>query len=120
MNKLFLSLSVILLLQVGCEKIDWTTDFQIVATADGKVYRLNSESGEVFEIVNGRLMKILEGARTKLVIGEIYETENGKYLSYAGLGKFKEMLQRETIDMSHLSDEELDAIIQEIFKEEEK
>jgi len=90
MNRLAVIILSPLLLLAGCETTDSSPDFQIVTTVDGKVYRLDNESGEVFVIINNRLMKVPEGKRTKLVIGEMYDTEDGKVLTYSGLGEFKE------------------------------
>lgn len=86
---------------MGCEKTETTPHFQITSTVNGGIYRLNTESGEVFEISNGSLVKIIKTKRTKLIVGKMYDTENGKPLTYIGQGVFKEK------PLSEYTDEEL-------------
>lgn len=110
--KLILTLPGFLLLLQGCDKTDitpgFTPKYQIIATVEGEVYRLNSKSGAVFVVANGQMKKIPENEVTNLVVGGIYETENGVFHKYLGAGEFE---VSEVVDVEVMADE----ILKEIF-----
>ncbi len=101
MNKLVMITLLAVLILTGCEKNEPTQNFKISSTVGGETYRLNTESGEVFEIKDGSLVKIIKAKRTKLIVGKMYDTENGQVLTYIGNGVLKEK------PLSEYTDEEL-------------
>lgn len=85
----FALMAFIALNLLACDKIGNSNNYQVISSSDGKVYRLNNKSGEIYVIENGTMNRISAEPRTKLVIGNGYETENGKVLKYLGKGQFK-------------------------------
>jgi hypothetical protein len=72
------------LLVSGCGDIAAKKDkFQLIASSDGKIYRIDKENGKVSVIENEELKEIKEG-RQALKVGEFYTTEDGKVVKYIG------------------------------------
>lgn len=95
-------------LVVSCEKIPWNTStsppqalaktdeqkiiFQLITSNEGKLYRLNSSTGEIFVVTDTGLTE-LTSETTVLQIGQYYKMADGKteakFLKYLGDGKFE-------------------------------
>ena len=76
-------------------------NYQIISSPTGNIYRLNTENGELFVVTGRHLIQVKENIRTKIHIGEIFETEEGETYNYLGKGKF------EPKPLSSFTDEEL-------------
>lgn len=98
--------SLLLMLSISGSAIA-SSKYQIISSTNGNVYRLNKETGEIFVVADQRLLKVKEEIRTKIYIGESFETEEGEVYDYRGKGKF------ELKPLSSFTDEEL---LQEISK----
>jgi hypothetical protein len=72
---------------VGCENLK-EEKFQLIASSDGSVYRLNKKDGSVSVIQNGQISEIKTG-RIKLEVGKLYEAEDGKIVKYIGKQEVK-------------------------------
>jgi len=83
-KKILMLAMVLGLLVSGCGDIAAKKDkFQLIASSDGKIYRIDKENGKVSVIENGELKEIKEGRQT-LKVGEFYTTEDGKVVKYIG------------------------------------
>jgi hypothetical protein len=51
--------------------------------SQGRFFRLNTADGTLFEYKEGKLVQV-QTSRIKLVVGEIYDDENGKHAIYGG------------------------------------
>lgn len=94
-QNLFIALTLVL---VGCAStIPSTTstnssseNFRLNTGADGRVHRINNQTGEVWEVVGGALKRISEPKAEILQIGKKYFIENNFSMTYLGNGKFTE------------------------------
>lgn len=73
-------------------------NFQLNTGPDGRVYRINNQTGEVWVAVDGTLKKIHETKVEPLKIGQKYFIEDNFSIIYQGKGKFTEPVK----DYSHL------------------
>ncbi|MCG7868776.1 MAG: hypothetical protein JAY74_20695 [Candidatus Thiodiazotropha taylori] len=66
--------------------------YSIKEAKDGRVFRLNQNTGEIYLITNSGLQQLTEGT-IELRVGEYYEMElkmgDYKFLKYLGNGKFE-------------------------------
>jgi hypothetical protein len=65
-------------------------NFRLNTSADGRVYRINNQTGEVWEVVDGALKRIGESKAEMLQVGKKYFFENNFSMTYLGNGKFSE------------------------------
>lgn len=72
----------------GCDSGSLTTNFQLMSSSNGEIYRLNKNTGEIHTISDGVLIKIHESNRIMLSNNIILETENKDTYEYKGNGKF--------------------------------
>ena len=88
MKKMMLVLVILAVLMfVGCENLK-EEKFQLIASSDGSVYRLNKKDGSVSVIQNGQISEIMIG-RIKLEVGKLYEAEDGRMVKYIGKKEVK-------------------------------
>lgn len=73
-------------------------NFQLNTGPDGRVYRMNNQTGEVWVAVDGALKRIHETKVEPLKIGQKYFIEDNFSIIYLGNGKFTEPVK----DFSHL------------------
>lgn len=94
-RNLFIALTIVL---AGCASAPPTTtssnlsseNFRLNTATDGRVYRVNNQTGEVWEVVDGALKRIGESKAEMLQIGRKYFLENNFSMTYLGSGKFSE------------------------------
>ncbi len=65
-------------------------NFKLTTTTDGRVYRIDSKTGTMWELVDGKLKTVDESKVELLKIGKKYRLENNFSMSYLGNGKFTE------------------------------
>jgi hypothetical protein len=78
-----------------------TDRYQLVASSDGKVYRLDKKTGEVSTIDGNSIRSIGNSDQTNLVVGMFYKTEEGKLMRYAGKGNFEPSMTAEEFLKKH-------------------
>ena len=101
-----LALAVLIFATGGCDKAQLSTAqpsdsapsfpassaFQLVTTKDGRLYRLNTTSGEM-QLVTDSGLRSIGSDLIVLHVGEYYEMEDAtskdKFLEYLGEGRFK-------------------------------
>jgi hypothetical protein len=87
----FLCLVVVAL--SSCNQSPKAAQFQLTPGPDGKVFRLNSETGETYLVTDSGLVELSDAAPV-LRVGEYYEmadaSTNEKFLKYLGQGKFEQ------------------------------
>ena len=64
--------------------------FSFVTNAEGKVFRVNSVTGETWLVVGGELKRAPQAAATPLEVGKKYFIEKNRSMIYLGDGKFTE------------------------------
>lgn len=79
---------IFLFLLAGCDSTILLSNFQLVTSSDGAVYRLNTKTGEVHKVSDNILIKIHESNRIVLSKNIILETENKDTYEYKGNGEF--------------------------------
>ena len=66
--------------------------FSIHEAKDGRIFRLNHDTGDIYLVTDSGLQNLTEGT-IKLRVGEYYEMEtmqgDSKFLKYLGNGKFE-------------------------------
>jgi hypothetical protein len=67
---------------VGCERgaEQAVGRYSVVSGSDGRLVRVDTKTGEVTPV---------DIARTKLVVNELYQSEDGQLLRYVGKGKLE-------------------------------
>lgn len=94
-QNLFIALAIVL---AGCASTTPTItssnssseNFRLNTGADGRVYRINNQTGEVWEVVDGALKRIGEPKAEMLQVGKKYFIENNFSMTYMGNGRFSE------------------------------
>lgn len=94
-RNLFIALTIIL---AGCASAPPTTTspasssdkFHLDTATDGRVYRINNQTGEMWEVADGALKRIGEPKAEILQVGRKYFFENNFSMTYLGNGKFSE------------------------------
>ena len=94
-QSLFIALTIVL---AGCASTPATTasssssseNFRLNTATDGRVYRINNQTGEVWEVADGALKRIGEPKAELLQVGRKYFFENNFSMTYLGNGKFSE------------------------------
>jgi hypothetical protein len=87
------SLTVILLVALflpACNNLSSQDTYQIAASTDGSVYRLDKSSGDVW-LIKGDLMEKVQGKDFRLKIGHRYIGEDLYSFSYLGKGQIGEI-----------------------------
>ena len=64
--------------------------FSSATSADGRVYRTNTATGETWLISGDRMQKVQEPSTPPLEVGQKYYIENNRSIIYLGDGKFSE------------------------------
>jgi hypothetical protein len=77
------------ILLVGCDQPLGVEKYGLTASADGSVYRLNAETGEIHKIHGSQLVLISETNRIEMTLGDIYVFEDGRQMEYVGAGEFR-------------------------------
>jgi hypothetical protein len=88
-RSLFIALTIVL---AGCASAPPTTtssssfseNFRLNTATDGRVYRINNQTGEVWEVVDGALKRIGEPKAEMLQIGRKYYIENNFSVTLKG------------------------------------
>ncbi len=80
---LLLLISIVL---TGCKWPTSSQRYQLLATSDGKVYRLDSKTGAVDYVTPDGTYSLSEGT-PKLKQGQYFQLEDGKFLKYVGNGR---------------------------------
>ena len=66
--------------------------YSIYNAKDGRVFRLNHQSGDVHLVTEDGLLRLTEG-KTKLIVGQYYKLEEkqgeSNFLKYLGNGEFE-------------------------------
>jgi cupin superfamily acireductone dioxygenase involved in methionine salvage len=86
----YLLITLMAITFVGCSDT-WICSgnkYQIMASTDGNVYRLDGKTGEVMIISKGTMHKISQSEQTLLVVNGLYKTEDGEIILYLGKSKF--------------------------------
>lgn len=65
-------------------------NYRLNTATDGHVFRINNQTGEVWEVANGALNRIGEPKAEVLQVGRKYFFENNFSMTYLGNGKFSE------------------------------
>ena len=78
---------ILLIALAGCGEVG-THAYQLVASSDGFVYRLNTKTGEIGIIEKDRIRAIKEINISPLTIGGFYKDEKGTVIKYVGDQKF--------------------------------
>jgi len=76
-------------LLLGCNQPSSQEKYQLQTTAEGKVFRIDKNNGDISLATPEGLIKLSDGTPT-LVIGQYYKKEDGKFLKYIGNGRFEE------------------------------
>lgn len=100
MQKNIVAIALLLILVLLSGSV-FAENYQIISSPNGNVWRLNTETGELFVVTGKHLVKIKEETRTKIHISETFVTEEGDIYHYLGKGKF------ELKPLSSFTDEEL-------------
>ncbi len=88
MNRICVFIALIGIILTGCDSSLVQQRYQLQTTTDGKVYRLDTKSGDVCYITPKSIFTLGKGTQ-KLTVGQYLEKEDGKYLKYLGNGKFE-------------------------------
>ena len=91
---IFIVLSVISILS-GCNDFGMYNRYQLVASSDGHVYRLDRKNGDISIVDQNTIRKISDSDEVNLVVGLFYKTEGGKIMKYVGNGKFEAAMTAE-------------------------
>jgi hypothetical protein len=83
-----LLLSLVAILLTGCDQLPGGQRYQLLASPDGKVYRLDVKTGAVHYITPDGMFPLLSGT-PKLTNGQYFQLEDGKFLKYIGNGQFE-------------------------------
>ena len=80
---------------IGCAAPQGTTTpaaamFALVSTPDGKLYRVNSATGETWLVIGEKLQKVAQSNAMALEVGRKYFIERNRSVTYLGDGKFTE------------------------------
>jgi hypothetical protein len=90
MKQVFLFLLLSLTLPSVSSAHDYTHyRYLLVTGAGGKIYRLNTQTGQIHIIRNNRLVPIPFSATPDLVKGDLYRNEKGKVRKYIGNWRFR-------------------------------
>ena len=82
-------LSVVLLL-TACNDLPSGNKYQLVASSDGNVYRLDKSNGEVW-IIQDNTMEEVSTKSLRLTISQRYTGVDGYSFTYSGKGTFSEV-----------------------------
>ncbi len=87
-----LSILLVMFNLAACDR-GWSGQrYELVAASDGKVYRIDSQSGTVHYVTAEKMQALNDGLPT-LHVGEYYQMAdadgNSKYLKYLGNGQFE-------------------------------
>ncbi len=74
---------------ISCTRFYPSEQYQLVASTDGRVYRLNKVSGELWLVEKEGTKKITEQGMIMLEAGNHYKIEDGGVVRYLGKGKFE-------------------------------
>jgi hypothetical protein len=88
MLSIFTLFGVVIVL-FGCSNFESSDRYELVASAQGYVYRLDKKTGDVSIIEEDTIRKVSEGQIRNLVVGSRFKTEDGNVIRYAGKGKFE-------------------------------
>jgi hypothetical protein len=73
-------------------------NFKLHTGPDGRVYRINNQTGDVWLVIDGSLRRISEPKAELLQKGKKYFIEDNFSMTYLGKGRFTEPVK----DYSHL------------------
>lgn len=88
MLKRSLLASLLVTLIAGCDQYATSHNYQLLATPDGKVYRLDEKTGVINYVSTDGIFTLSEGI-PKLKQGQYFQLEDGKFLKYLGNGQFE-------------------------------
>ena len=79
---------------ISCSQTPNPAPFQLTANAGGKLFRLNTETGETYLVTESGLVNLTDADKSMtLRVGEYYEMadaqNNERFLKYVGLGEFE-------------------------------
>jgi hypothetical protein len=91
----------------GCSNSESPNRYELVASTQGYVYRLDKKTGDVSVIEQDTIRKVSDGDKVwrqqpdgtwslsewkikDLVVGSLFKTEDGNIIRYVGKGKFEE------------------------------
>ncbi len=67
-----------------------TAVFSLVSTSDGKLYRVNTTTGETWLVLGEKMQKIAQNNAMALEVGRKYFIERNRSITYLGDGRFSE------------------------------
>ncbi|MCH8622787.1 YgdI/YgdR family lipoprotein [Undibacterium sp. TS12] len=93
MKELRILLTILVLFTLSACEGSWSSPrYQLVTASDGKVYRIDSQSGTVHYVTAEKMQALNDGLPT-LHVGEYYQMAdadgNSKYLKYLGNAQFE-------------------------------
>jgi hypothetical protein len=94
MNKMSAIIKTIFITVAGlsmgsCDRMSGNSQFQVISTSSGELYRLQSSTGAMHRISGATLVRVSETDRVQLQVGAVYVLENGSNIKYLGEGKFE-------------------------------
>ena len=72
----------------GCDALESPNRYELVASAQGYVYRLDKKTGDVSIIEEDTIRKVEQSQTRDLIVGSLYKTEDGNVVQYVGKGTF--------------------------------
>jgi hypothetical protein len=80
---------------VGCASPQGATTpvaamFSLVSTPDGKMYRMNTTTGETWLVLGEKMQKVAQSNAMALEVGRKYFIERSRSITYLGDGRFSE------------------------------
>ncbi len=67
-----------------------TATFSLVSASDGKLYRVNTVTGETWLVNGEKMQKVAQSNAMALEVGRKYFIERNRSMTYLGDGKFSE------------------------------
>lgn len=64
--------------------------FSLVSTPDGKIYRMNTTTGETWLVLGEKMQKVAQSSAMVLEVGRKYFIERNRSITYLGDGRFSE------------------------------
>jgi hypothetical protein len=83
-----LLIPLLIVLLGGCDQLPGMQRYQLLASPDGQVYRLDAKTGAVDYVTPDGMFSLSE-ATPKLKQGQYFQLEDGKFLKYIGNGQFE-------------------------------
>lgn len=75
---------------ISKEMVDVDVVFQLATAVDGRVYRMNRKTGEVWFVEGTNLKPVSESKASRLIVGHTYLIEGNRSIRYLGEAKFSE------------------------------